>query len=90
MDHNKLRTILKEMGIPDHLTCLLRNLYAGQEATVTPSASQLLAFSPGKEQAAGVWDNFSSKEQVFFNFMAAVTICSDFGAPKNKIGRAHV
>ena len=33
-DHNKLRKILKEMGIPDHLTCLLRNLYAGQEATV--------------------------------------------------------
>ena len=34
MDHNTLRKILKEMGIPDHLTCLLRNLYADQEATV--------------------------------------------------------
>ena len=34
MDHNKLWKILKEMGIPDHLTYLLRNLYAGQEATV--------------------------------------------------------
>ena len=34
MDHNKLWKILKEMGISDHLTCLLRNLYAGQEATV--------------------------------------------------------
>ena len=34
MDHKKLLKILKEMGIPDHLTCLLRNLYAGQEATV--------------------------------------------------------
>ena len=33
VDHNKLWEILKEMGIPDHLTCLLRNLYAGQEAT---------------------------------------------------------
>ena len=33
VDHNKLWNILKEMGIPDHLTCLLRNLYAGQEAT---------------------------------------------------------
>ena len=32
VDHNKLWEILKEMGIPDHLTCLLRNLYAGQEA----------------------------------------------------------
>ena len=34
VDHNKLWKILKEMGILDHLTCLLRNLYAGQEATV--------------------------------------------------------
>ena len=34
VDHNKLQKILKEMGILDHLTCLLRNLYAGQEATV--------------------------------------------------------
>ena len=35
VDHNKLWKILQEMGIPDHLTCLLRNLYAGQEATVS-------------------------------------------------------
>ena len=34
VDHNKLWNILKEMGIPDHMTCLLRNLHAGQEATV--------------------------------------------------------
>ena len=34
VDHNKLWTILKEMGIPDHLNCLLRNLYTDQEATV--------------------------------------------------------
>ena len=34
VDHNKLRKILKEVGIPDHLTCFLRNLYAGQEARV--------------------------------------------------------
>ena len=34
VDHNKLWRVLKEMGIPDHLTCLLRNIYAGQEATV--------------------------------------------------------
>ena len=34
MDHSKLWTILKEVGIPDHLTCFLKNLYAGQEATV--------------------------------------------------------
>ena len=34
VDHNKLQTILKEMRIPDHLTCLLRNLHAGQEAKI--------------------------------------------------------
>ena len=34
VDHNKLWKIMKEMGIPDHLTCLLRNMYTGQEATV--------------------------------------------------------
>ena len=40
VDHNKLWKILKEMGIPDHLTCLLRNLYAGQEATVRTGMEQ--------------------------------------------------
>ena len=40
VDHNKLWKILKEMGIPDHLTCLLRNLYAGQEATVNTGHEQ--------------------------------------------------
>ena len=34
VDHNKLWKILKEVGVPDHLSCLLRNLYAGQEATI--------------------------------------------------------
>ena len=40
VDHNKLWKILKEMGIPDHVTCLLRNLYAGQEATLEPDMEQ--------------------------------------------------
>ena len=40
VDHNKLWKILKEMGIPDHLTCFLRNLYAGQEATVRMDMEQ--------------------------------------------------
>ena len=40
VDHNKLWKILKEMGIPDHLTCLLRNLYAGQEATESDMEQQ--------------------------------------------------
>ena len=45
MDHNKLWKILKEMGIPDHLTCLLRNLYAGQEATVRTGHGTTVQFS---------------------------------------------
>ena len=40
VDHNKLWEILQEMGIPDHLTCPLRNLYAGQEATVRSGQQQ--------------------------------------------------
>ena len=40
VDHNKLWKILKEMGIPDHLICLLRNLYAGQEATKAQHSQQ--------------------------------------------------
>ena len=40
VDHNNLWKILKEMGIPDHLTCLLKNLYAGQEATVRTGYEQ--------------------------------------------------
>ena len=44
VDHNKLCKILKEMGIPDHLTCLLRNLYAGQEATVRTEKHLLLLY----------------------------------------------
>ena len=40
VDHNKLWKILKEMGIPDHLICLLRNLYTGQEATVRTGHGQ--------------------------------------------------
>ena len=48
VDHNKLWKILKEMGIPDHLSCLLRNLYAGQEATVRPGHGTTDWFPVGK------------------------------------------
>jgi len=48
VDHDKLWKILKEMGIPDHLTCLLRNLYAGQEATVTAGHGTTDWFQIGK------------------------------------------
>ena len=48
MDHNKLWKILKEMGIPDHLTCLLRNLYVGQKATVITGHGTTDWFQTGK------------------------------------------
>ena len=48
VDHNKLWKILKEMGIPAHLTCLLRNLYAGQEATVRTGHGTTDGFQIGK------------------------------------------
>ena len=55
MDHNKLWKILQEMGIPDHLTCLLRNLYAGQEATVKTRHGRRDWFQIGKEYIKAVY-----------------------------------
>ena len=52
-DHNKLWKILQEMGIPDHLTCLLRNLYAGQEAIVRTGHGTIDLFQMGKGVCLG-------------------------------------
>ena len=65
VDHNKLWKILKEMGLPDHLTCLLRNLYAGQEATVRIGHGTTGWFQIGKEVHQGcIWS------PCLFNFYA--------------------
>ena len=53
VDHNKLWKILQEMGIPDHLTCLLRNLYTGQEATVRTRHGTMNWFKTGKRVYQG-------------------------------------
>ena len=53
VNHNTLWKILKEMGIPDHLTCLLRNLYAGQEATVRTGHGTTDWFQTGKKVRQG-------------------------------------
>ena len=53
--YNKLWKILKEMGIPDHLTCLLRNLYAGQEATVRTGHGTTDWFQRGKDYVKAVY-----------------------------------
>ncbi|XP_060270567.1 uncharacterized protein LOC132659671 [Ovis aries] len=64
-DHNKLWKILKEMGIPDHLTCLFRNLYAGQEATVRPGHGTTDWFQIGKGVRQGCLSSLC-----LFNFYA--------------------
>ena len=53
VDHNQLWKILQEMGIPDHLICLLRNLYAGQEATVRTGHGTVVWFQVGKGVCQG-------------------------------------
>ena len=53
VDHNKLWKILKEMGIPDHLTCLVRNLYGGQEAIVRTGQGTMDWFQIGKGVCQG-------------------------------------
>ena len=63
--HNKLRKILKEMGIPDHLTCLLRNLYAGQGATVRTGHGTIDCFQIRKGVCQG-----SILSICLFNFYA--------------------
>ena len=55
VDDNKLWKILKEMGIPDHLSCLLRNLYAGQEATVRTGHGKQTGSKLGKEYIKAVY-----------------------------------
>ena len=55
VDHNKLWKILQEMGIPDHLTCFLRNLYAGQEGTVRTGHGTTDWFQTGKEYIKAVY-----------------------------------
>ena len=65
VDHNELWKILKEMGIPDHLTCLLRNLYAGQEATVRTGHGTTDWFQIGKGVCQGC-----TLSPCLFNFYA--------------------
>ena len=59
VDHNKLWNVLKEIGIPDHLTCLLRNLYAGQVATVRTGHGTTDRFQIGKGLHQGcIWSPY--------------------------------
>ena len=79
VDHNKLWKILKEMGIPDHLTCLLRNLYAGQEATVRTDKEQQTGSKSGKEYIKAVCGH-----PAYLTYMQS-TSCKMLGWMKHKL-----
>ena len=68
VDHNKLLKILQEMGIPDHLTCLLRNMYAGQEATVRVRHGTTTGSKLGKEYAKAVYCHLA-----YFTYMQSTS-----------------
>ena len=78
VDHNKLWKILKEMGIPDHLTCLLRNLYAGQEVTELDMEQQTGSKS-GKEYVKVVYYH-----PAYLTHMQS-TLCEMLGWMKHKL-----
>ena len=81
VDHNKLWKILKEMGIPDHLTCLLRNLYAGQEATVRTGHGTIDWFQIRKGVRQGC-----ILSPCLFNFYAEYIMRDDAGLEETQAG----
>ena len=79
VDHNKLQKILKLMGIPNHLTCLMRNLYTGQEATVRIRHGTMTWFQTGKEYVKAVYYHFA-----YLTYMQS-TSCEMPGWMKHKL-----
>ena len=79
MDHNKLWKILKEIRISDHLTCLLRNLYAGQEVTVRTGHGTMDWFQIGKGYVKAVYCHPS-----YFTYMQSIS-CEMLGWMKPKL-----
>ena len=79
VDHNKLWKILKEMGIPNYLTCLLRNLYAGQEATVRTRHGTKDWFQIGKRIHQSVYCYLA-----YLSYMQSIS-CKVLGLMKHKL-----
>ena len=77
VDHNKLWKILQEMGIPDHLTCLLRNLYTGQEATVRIRHGTMDWFTVG-------WKVWQGRDPAYLAYMQS-TSCKMPGWMNHKL-----
>ena len=74
VDHNKLWTILKEMGIPDHLTCPSRNLYAGQEATVRNGLGKTDWFQIGKGVRRVPWTARRSNQSILKGISTGISL----------------
>ena len=88
VDHNKLWKILQEMGIPDHLTCLLRNLYAGQEATVGTGHGTMDLLHIGKGVCQGcILSPCLFNFFFFFSYLTSMqsTSCEMLGQMKYKL-----
>ena len=81
VDHNRLWKILQEMGIPDHLTCSLRNLYAGQEATVFTGHGTQTGSKSGKEYVKTVYCY-----PAYLTYMQS-TSCEMLGWMKHKLNK---
>ena len=79
VDHNKLQRILKEMGISGHLTCLLRNLYAGQESSVRSGHGKTEWSTLGKEYIKSVYCH-----PVYLTYVQR-TSCEILGSMKHKV-----
>ena len=80
VDHNKLQNILKEIGIPDHLTCILRNLYVGKEAIVRTGHRTMDWFKVGKGIRQGcIWS------PCLFNFYAE-NVMRNVGLDESQVG----
>ena len=79
VDHNKLWKILRQMGIPEHLTCLLRNLYAGQKATVRTGPGQWTVFILGKDHVKAVYC-----DPVYLTYLQSIS-CEMLGWLKHKL-----
>ena len=71
MDYNKVWKVLKELGIPDHHTCFLRNLYAGQDATVRTGHGTIVWFQIGK----GVHQGCILSHCLFNLYVESVCVC---------------
>ena len=78
-NHNKLWKILQEMGMPDHLTCLLRNLYAGQEQQLEMDIEQHIGSKSGKEYAKAVYCH-----PAYLNYMQSIS-CEMLGWMEHKL-----